>query len=44
LVRPGGLVLADNVEMSPEYVSAVTTNRDLETVFLHGLGVTLKKR
>lgn len=44
LVRPGGLVLADNVEMAPDYVRAVTTNPDLETVFSDGLGVTLKKR
>jgi caffeoyl-CoA O-methyltransferase len=44
LVRPGGLILADNVEMAPDYVSAVTTNPALETVFSQSLGVTLKKR
>ena len=47
LVRPGGLILAHNVDMVPDYVKAVTGNADLETVFyMHGggLAVTLKKR
>jgi caffeoyl-CoA O-methyltransferase len=47
LVRPGGLILAHNVEMAPDYVRAVTSNPALETVFYMegaGLGVTLKKR
>ena len=47
LVRPGGLILAHNIEMAPEYVKAVTTDPSLETVFYMqgaGLGVTLKKR
>ncbi len=47
LVRPGGLILAHNVEMVPDYVKAVTTSADLETIFYMeggGLGVTLKKR
>jgi predicted O-methyltransferase YrrM len=47
LVRPGGLILAHNVDMAPDYVKAVTTNADLETIFYMqgaGLGVTLKKR
>jgi caffeoyl-CoA O-methyltransferase len=47
LVRPGGLILAHNVDTAPDYVRAVTTNQDLETVFAGdggGLGVTLKKR
>ena len=47
LVRPGGLILAHNVEMVPAYVKAVTTSADLETVFYmqgNGLAVTLKKR
>jgi hypothetical protein len=46
-VRPGGLILAHNVEMVPDYDRAVTTNADLETVFYMqggGLAVTLKKR
>ena len=33
--------------MAPDYVKAVTTNADLETIFYtegNGLGVTLKKR
>lgn len=47
LVRPGGLILAHNTDMVPDYVEAVTTNGDLETIFYMegaGLGVTLKKR
>jgi predicted O-methyltransferase YrrM len=47
LVRPGGLILAHNVDSAPDYVKAVTTSPDLETVFYMqgaGLGVTLKKR
>ena len=47
LVRPGGLILAHNVDMVPNYVRAVTTNPDLQTIFYmqgRGLAVTLKKR
>ncbi len=47
LVRPGGLVLAHNVDMVPEYVRAVTRNAYLDTVFYTqgaGLAITLKKR
>ena len=47
LVRPGGLILAHNVDMVPDYVKTVTTNADLETIFYmegNKLGVTLKKR
>src|SRR6266849_4614915 len=33
LVRPGGLILAHNLNMVPDYVKAVTTNPELETVF-----------
>ncbi len=49
LVRPGGLVLAHNTRMGMrDYIEAITTNPDLETIFLHmqgaGVGVTLKKR
>jgi predicted O-methyltransferase YrrM len=47
LVRPGGLILAHNVDSAPDYVRAVTTNPSLETIFYMqggGLGVTLKKR
>jgi caffeoyl-CoA O-methyltransferase len=47
LVRPGGLILAHNTDMVPDYVKAVTANPNLETVFYMqggGLAVTLKKR
>jgi len=47
LVKPGGLILAHNVEMVPDYVKAVRTSADLETIFYMeggGLAVTLKKR
>ena len=47
LVKPGGLILAHNVDMVPDYVKAVTTSRDLETILYReggGLAVTLKKR
>ncbi|MBM3216498.1 O-methyltransferase [Candidatus Poribacteria bacterium] len=51
LVRPGGLVIAHNMNRSqadPRYVEAITTNPALETLFLNmdgtGVGVTLKKR
>jgi caffeoyl-CoA O-methyltransferase len=52
LVRPGGLILAHNTTNTGRqmqgYLNAVTTNPDLETIFLHeqatGIGVTLKKR
>jgi predicted O-methyltransferase YrrM len=47
LVRPGGLLVAHNVGMVPEYMKAVTSNPDLETiVYMQGAGmaITLKKR
>jgi caffeoyl-CoA O-methyltransferase len=52
LLRPGGLILAHNTtntgRQMQDYLNAVTTNPDLETIFLHeqssGIGVTLKKR
>jgi predicted O-methyltransferase YrrM len=49
-VRPGGLILAHNINVGqadPRYIEAITTNPDLETVFLSdggGVSVTLKKR
>ena len=50
LVRPGGLILADNMNRpkpSPDFVKAITTNPNLETIFLNmestGISVTLKK-
>ena len=48
LLRPGGIVLAHNIrnrEQNPEYVDAVTTNPELETIlFGSQMAVTLKKR
>jgi predicted O-methyltransferase YrrM len=51
LVRPGGLILADNVSRpspSPEFLKAITTDPNLETVFLNmqstGISLTIKKR
>jgi predicted O-methyltransferase YrrM len=47
LVRPGGVIMAHNVDMNPEYFKEVTTNPDLETVAIgqsNGLALTLKKR
>jgi predicted O-methyltransferase YrrM len=47
MVRPGGLILAHNMSMVPDYVKVVTANADLETIFYMeggGLVVTLKKR
>ena len=52
LVRPGGLIIAhdttDVASQMQDYLDAVTTNPELETIFLHkqttGIGVTLKKR
>jgi predicted O-methyltransferase YrrM len=51
LVRPGGLVIAHNMnprQADPNYVKAITTNPELETLILlregMGVGVTLKKR
>ncbi|MBI1897700.1 MAG: class I SAM-dependent methyltransferase [Acidobacteria bacterium] len=47
LVRPGGLILAHNTNMVPEYMKVVTSSADLETVVYTtggGMAVTLKKR
>lgn len=53
LVREGGLIIAHNISMRggrsgiSDYVKAVTTNPDLETIFYGqggGVSVTLKKR
>jgi predicted O-methyltransferase YrrM len=52
LVRPGGVILAHNTtdvgSQMQDYLEAITTNPELETIFLHkqttGIGVTLKKR
>jgi len=47
LVRPGGLILAHNVDMVPDNVKAVTTNPGLVTIFYtqgRGLAITFRKR
>jgi predicted O-methyltransferase YrrM len=50
LVRRGGLVLAHNMNprmADPEFVKAITTDPDLETLFYSeagGLSITLRKR
>jgi caffeoyl-CoA O-methyltransferase len=47
LVRPGGLILAHNVNSVPDYIKQVTTTPELETEFYlqgNGLAITLKKR
>jgi len=50
-VRPGGLLVAHNMrtpEPDPRYIKAITTDPDLETIFLNmhsaGVAVSLKKR
>jgi caffeoyl-CoA O-methyltransferase len=49
-VRPGGLIIAHNITpgmADPQFLAAITTNPDLETVFYQqggGVSVTLKKR
>jgi len=52
LVRPGGLIIAHNTSdlgsQMQDYLKAVTTDPQLETVFVHkdahGMSLTLKKR
>ncbi len=47
LLRPGGVILAHNTGQVPDYINAVTSSPDLETVFYTqggGLSLTLKKR
>lgn len=47
LVRPGGLILAHNIEMVPDYMERLAGDPALETVLYHegaGLSITLKKR
>jgi len=46
LVRPGGLILCHNVDSTgPDFIKAITTDPNLETVFqVQGLSATLKKR
>jgi predicted O-methyltransferase YrrM len=47
LVRPGGLILAHNMNLVPAYAKAITSDPGLETVLAgheKQLGITLKKR
>jgi predicted O-methyltransferase YrrM len=51
LVRPGGLILADNMARpapSRDFIQAITTNPGLETIFLNmestGINLSIKKR
>jgi predicted O-methyltransferase YrrM len=45
LVRPGGLIVADNLGRATEYAANVMRNPELETVVTsQRMGVTLKKR
>jgi len=47
LVRPGGLIVAHNITpgmADPDYMRAVNTNPDLETIVRSGVSLTLKKR
>jgi len=46
LVRPGGLVIAHNINTrmaDPKYMKAITTNPKLETIVRSGVSLTLKK-
>jgi caffeoyl-CoA O-methyltransferase len=45
LVRPGGLILSHNIDSTgQDYINALTTNPNLETIQIQGVTVTLKKR
>jgi len=51
MIRPGGLFVAHNAKIppaEPAFIRAITTNPDIETIFLNmhamGVAVTLKKR
>lgn len=48
LIRPGGLILAHNIssrQQNPEYMDALASNPNLETIRMNGeMAVTLKKR
>jgi len=46
LVRPGGLVIAHNITprmADPDYMKAITTNPNLETIVRTGVSLSLKK-
>lgn len=47
LVKPGGLIMAHNSNMIPEYLKQVSSDKNLDTVIYTtggGMAVTLKKR
>jgi caffeoyl-CoA O-methyltransferase len=47
LVRPGGLIIAHNITpgmADPQFMEAVTSNPDLETIVRSGVSITLKKK
>jgi caffeoyl-CoA O-methyltransferase len=47
LVRPGGLIMADNMGQAPDYAKAVSANPELDTVYSSDseeLSISLKKR
>ena len=45
LLHPGGLILSHNIDSTgQDYISAITTNPNLETIQTQGVTVTLKKR
>ena len=47
LVRPGGLILAHNInprQADPKFIKAITTNSNLESLLISGVSVTIKKR
>ena len=47
LVRPGGIVLAHNINprmADPKFMEAITTNPNLETIVRSGMSITLKKK
>ena len=47
LVRPGGLVLAHNINprmADPKFMEVITTNPNLETIVRSGMSITLKKK
>jgi len=44
-VRPGGFILAHNIDMTPDYVRAVAANPDLETVYyMEGAGLGISRK
>jgi caffeoyl-CoA O-methyltransferase len=46
-IRPGGLIIADNISQAPDYVKAVSANPELDTVYggdSEELSISLKKR